>query len=158
MTVAVQYAPAAAIVRRKGLAVWSNGPQIRNDGTIPANISTYEPYLALSNFTCLFEMGIGAWEAFPSENLSVAIGWPGQRLGGVVLDLPDNSTGGAVAGRALADAVSRGLGWLYPTIACKHSTGPHRGSCSYATLPTFWDVLVAAVEKLNHRLDAQNTM
>ena len=37
----------------------------------------------------------------------------------------------------------------YPTITCKHASGPHRGSCTYADLPSYWDVLVSSVEKLN---------
>jgi hypothetical protein len=69
---------------------------------------------------------------------------------GYVLGIPDEP---AAADKAIVSsltaAVQRGLGWLYPSPACKHGTGPHQGSCTYASLPAYWDSLVAAIEKLN---------
>ena len=38
---------------------------------------------------------------------------------------------------------------LYPTIACEHSKGPRRGSCTYADLPAYWPALVDTVERVN---------
>ena len=67
-----------------------------------------------------------------------------------VVDIPDNtSAAGAAIDASLRAGVERGLSWMYPTITCKHASGPHRGSCTYADLPSYWDVLISSVEKLN---------
>ena len=75
---------------------------------------------------------------------------PAQKLGGYVLDIPDNTTLAKIAiSASLRAGFARGLSWMYPTIACKHSTGKHRGSCTYADLPSYWDTLVAQVKDIN---------
>ena len=66
-----------------------------------------------------------------------------------VLDLPDNATAAApLIDASLRATRDRGLTWLYPTVKCKHGTGPHQGSCTYADLPSYFDALVDAVERL----------
>ena len=78
-----------------------------------------------------------------------ALDWPKEKLGGYVLDLPDNTTAAApLIDASLRAARDRGLTWLYPTVKCKHGTGPHQGSCTYADLPSYFDALVDAVERL----------
>ena len=145
------YAPAASIVRRKGLDVWANGPHVQKNGSIgPANATAWRPYLELASFTTLFEVGVETWLApsWVKLNYSAALQWPVSRLGGYVSGLPENSTTSAIEA-SLQKAIDRGLSWLYPTVACKHAQGPHQGSCTYAELPSYWPELVDAVEKLN---------
>jgi hypothetical protein len=55
------YAPAAELVRSKGLNVWSNGPHVASNGSINANASTWRPYLELANFTSIFEISVTSW-------------------------------------------------------------------------------------------------
>ena len=168
------YIPAAQIVRSKGLGIWANGPHVSsNSSDIRANATEWAKYLDLATFTTLFEMHLDDWlnygmhspsvgeqiaEVQPSHadsavNFSERLHKPVDALGGYVLDVPNNNTGNATATvleRCLRLAVQRGIGWLYPTIACKHSNGTHAGSCTYADLPAYWDTLVDVIEKVNH--------
>jgi hypothetical protein len=144
------YAPAAQIVRQKGLGVWANGPHILANGSVEAKASAWRPFLELATFTTLFETGITAWTSpeYAEVNYSAALQWPASKLGGYVLGLPENATADQIQ-TSLQKGVDRGLAWMYPTVACKHGHGPHQGSCTYADLPSYWPALVAAVEKLN---------
>jgi hypothetical protein len=146
------YAPAAALVRAAGLDVWANGPHVQHDGSAGPPPAVWRPFLSLASFSTLFEMPYTRWldPAQPIPNYSTALGWPAARLGGYVTDVPP----GAAAARPIVEAslkaaAARGLRWLYPTIACKHGVGPHQGSCTYADLPAYWDMLVDVVEELN---------
>jgi len=143
------YAPAAAMVRGRGLGVWANGPHVAVNGSLEAPANTWRPYLELATMTTLFETGLSTWLAYPKDDLSAALHWPKGQLGGYVLDIPDNATAARPAITAsLTAAIARGLTWMYPTVACKHGHGPHQGSCTYADLPSYWDELVSAVEAL----------
>lgn len=140
------YLPAARLVRAAGLGVWANGPHVSKDGTREASAAAWRPYLELASFTTLFEMPLAKWEAFPSgTNFSAELGWPAARLGGYVEDLPDDATAAKAIDGSLRLAVARGLGWLYPSITCKHRSG----SCTYAELPSYWATLVGAIEAIN---------
>ena len=152
------FVPAARLVRARGMKVIANGPHVAHNGSTEAAAPVWQPYLDLApSLTTLFEMPLDDWRAVPpGTDFSAALNRSAATLGGYVLDIPDTGTssGGAAATRAVLDdvlqlAVQRGLGWLYPTIACKHSNGTHRGSCTYATLPKFWDSLIAAIEHIN---------
>ena len=94
---------------------------------------------------CIARYGAGA----STDYYAAALVWPKEKLGGYVLDLPDNTTAAApLIDASLRAARDRGLTWLYPTVKCKHGTGPHQGSCTYADLPPYFDALVDAVERL----------
>ena len=144
------YRPAAAAVKRRGLGVWVNGPHVSTDGSpVAPSADAWHKYLAYSSFSTLFEMSLDDWLAYPADtNFSAIVGGdvPSSALGGYVLDIPDDTHGAAAAiDTSLRLAIARGLGWLYPTITCQHRTG----SCTYASLPSYFDALVAAIEKLN---------
>jgi hypothetical protein len=143
------YRPAAAIVKKRGLGVWANGPHVSKNGTIHANASEWSKYLEYSTFTTLFEMPVDDWLAYPKdENFSKRLEIPSSELGGYVLDIPDDPMLAASAiEKSLEAAVARGLKWLYPTIKCQHRTG----SCTYANLPSYWTTLVEIIEKMNSR-------
>ena len=146
------YAPAASMVRANGLDVWANGPHIQANGSIGGGADAWRPLLELASFTTLFETGYKTWlsEAYEGHNYATALQWPASKLGGYVLDIPENATAAKPAIEAsLQKAIDRGLTWLYPTVACKHGHGPHQGSCTYADLPSYWSELVDAVERLN---------
>ena len=157
------YVPAARLARARGLDVIANGPHVAHNGSTEADARVWQPYLDLApSLTTLFEMSLADWRALqPGANFSASLNRPAGTLGGYVLDIPDG--GGATATRAVLDevlqlAVQRGLGWLYPTIACRHSNGTHRGSCTYATLPSFWDTLIAAIEHMNMNSSSESVM
>lgn len=133
------YIPTAKLVRAAGLDVWANGPHISVNGTREASTSAWQEYLEVSSFTTLFEIALDPWLKYPPVNFSKNFGWPPSKLGGYVLDIPDNTTAAKTAITAsLKAGAERGLKWMYPTIACKHGTGPHQGSCTYADLPSYW--------------------
>lgn len=92
-------------------------------------------------------MELNTWLAYPPVNFSVKLKRPVSSLGGYVLGIPNDKRSAIAA--SLSAGISRGLGWLYPSPACKHGTGPHRGSCTYATLPRYWEALIDVIEKLN---------
>jgi hypothetical protein len=140
------YRPAAEFVTSQGLGVWANGPHVSKDGAIRASSSAWAPYLAYSAFTTLFEMPVNDWLNYPSVNFSQNLAWPREKLGGYVLNIPDEPKKAAMAiERSLEVAVQRGLGWLYPTITCEHRTG----SCTYAGLPTYWDEMINIFKRMN---------
>ena len=142
------YIPAAELVRNAGLGIWANGPHVSKTGQVEANAATWRKYLELSSFTTLFEMPVSDWLNYPgSANFSERLQWPKSQLGGYVLDISaDPSKSNEDIELSLRLAVKRGLGWLYPTIACQHRTG----SCTYANLPSFFSSLVDAIETINH--------
>lgn len=140
------YRPAAEFVKRNGLGVWANGPHVSKDGTIHANARTWAPYLAYSEFTTLFEMSVNDWLKYPAVNFSLNLERPREMLGGYVVDIPNEPKKAATAiQRSLEAALERGLAWLYPTIACQHRTG----SCTYAHLPSYFDVMISIFRRLN---------
>ena len=105
--------------------------------------------MAQTDFTTLFEMSQDSWDTLPPEtNFAASLARPAGDLGGYVLDVPPH-TGTAELGHILRAARARGIGWLYPAPACRHSNGTHAGSCTYAALPEYWDALVAALEEVN---------
>ena len=110
----------------------------------------WSEYLGLASFTTLFEISYDSWlHGASTTDYAAALHWPKEKLGGYVLDLPDNTTAAApLIDASLRAARDRGLTWLYPTVKCKHGTGPHQGSCTYADLPSYFDALVDAVERL----------
>jgi alpha-galactosidase len=143
------YIPAANMVRANNLGVWQNGPHISKDGKIEANASAWKKYIELSDFTTLFEMPLTKWINYKEVNFSKTLDWPSSKLGGYVLNIPDNpSASKKDIEIALRLAIQRGLKWLYPTIACQHRTG----SCTYATLPTYFTELVSAIEEANKKI------
>ena len=144
------YVPAVQQLRRRKMGVWANGPPVLSDGSVE-NASLWQEYLGLASFTTLFEISYDSWlhGAGAGTDYAAALHWPKEKLGGYVLDLPDNATAAApLIDASLRAAFDRGLTWLYPTVKCKHGTGPHQGSCTYADLPSYFDELVDAVERL----------
>ena len=142
------YVPAVEELRRRKMGVWANGPHVLSDGSVE-NASLWSEYLGLASFTTLFEISYDNWLHGASTNYEAALHWPKEKLGGYVLDLPDSTTAAApLIDASLRAARDRGLTWLYPTVKCKHGTGPHQGSCTYADLPSYFDALVDAVERL----------
>ena len=144
------YLPAAALVKKRGLGVWTNGPHLAHDGSLQVAASAWRPYLELSSFTTLFEAPVHEWLSYPERDFGSALQWSTDRLGGYVLDIPDNlAAAGPAINASIVKAIEQKLGWIYPTVACKHSIGPHQGSCTYAELPSYWSELVAILERLN---------
>eukprot|EP00944_MAST-04C_sp_MAST-4C-sp1_P002690 g2690.t1 len=141
------YAPAARMVREANLGVWQNGPHVSKNGSIEAKASIWKTYLGLSNFTTLFEMPLSDWINYESGvDFSRRLEWPRNKLGGYVLDIPnDPHESKDDIKRTLELAFERGLGWIYPNIACVHRTG----SCTYATLPSYFNELVNAIKDIN---------
>ena len=143
------YQPAANYISQSGLGVWANGPHVSSNGSdIRANASEWQKYLKYSNFTTLFEMGVEDWtqDADKPLNYSHRLGWPTSKLGGYVLNIPDDPHQAKTAIQtSLQLAVKRGLSWLYPTIKCQHRTG----SCTYANLPSYWNTMIDVVEEMN---------
>ena len=142
------YIPAANIVRKANLGLWQNGPHISKNGSIEANASTWKKYIDLSQFTTLFEMPLSEWIKYKQDIIfSEKLNWPSEKLGGYVLNIPDKpSESKKDIEIALRLAIQRGLKWLYPTITCQHRTG----SCTYATLPVYFNELVSIIEKINN--------
>ena len=142
------YIPAANIVRKANLGLWQNGPHISKNGSIEANASTWKKYIDLSQFTTLFEMPLSEWINYKQDIIfSEKLNWPSEKLGGYVLNIPDKpSESKKDIEIALRLAIQRGLKWLYPTITCQHRTG----SCTYATLPVYFNELVSIIEKINN--------
>lgn len=147
------YLPAAAMVRRRGLGVWANGPHVAHNGSAERPAPAWRAYLELVTLTTIFEIPVDTWLAMPPHvNFSSALQWPSSRLGGYVLRLPDNATAAApLITKSLEAAVGRGLSWLYPTVKCKRAPGATHGVCTYAELPSYWTELVSAFERLNGR-------
>jgi hypothetical protein len=151
------YLPAARMVQQAGLGVWANGPHVSKTGHINANATEWHKYLEYSNFTTLFEMSMDDWENFypPNVNFSERLQWPSEKLGGYILDIPDEPAKAATAiETSLTMAVTRGLKWLYPTITCQHRTG----SCTYAHLPTYWDVLISTIQRINSKTEKEGAL
>ena len=111
------YIPAATLVRSKGLGVWANGPHVAKNGSREASAALWQQYLSLASFTTLFEMSLDTWLDYPPVNFTQTLGWPAQKLGGYVLDIPDDTKG---AGKAIAASlqagVARGLTWMYVSL------------------------------------------
>jgi hypothetical protein len=42
---------------------------------------------------------------------------------------------------------------LFAMVMCEFATRPHAGSCTYADLPSYFDILVDAVEAENKMMD-----
>ena len=134
-------------VRALGLKSLLEWLQFSSSGARPAHIPAdpdrvfrTEGWVSYDNWL----HGAGA-----TTDYAAALHWPKEKLGGYVLDLPDNTTAAApLIDASLRAARDRGLTWLYPTVKCKHGTGPHQGSCTYADLPSYFDELVDAVERL----------
>jgi hypothetical protein len=143
------YLPAADYIKKAGLGVWTNGPHVsKNSSVIRANASTWKRYLEYSQFTTLFEEPLDLWIQNSDKNINYSnrLKWPSSKLGGYVLNIPNDSVQAEKAIRvSLELAIKRGLSWLYPTIACQHRTG----SCTYAQLPTYWKQLVNVIEEIN---------
>ena len=144
------YVPAALYIQQSGLGVWTNGPHVSKNATVESSATAWHPYLTYSNFTTLFEMPVDVWtkDANAGINYSLQLNWPTSKLGGYVLDIPNDPNHAKEAIRASLElAVKRGLSWLYPTITCQHRTG----SCTYADLPSYWDILIGVIEEMNKK-------
>lgn len=144
------YIPAANIVKAHGLEIIANGPHLGHNDIHTGNTSEWKTYLDLSpHLTTLFEIPLAEWRAYPSDvDFSEEFDRPASTLGGYILDIPNNASSKDAIETSLKLAVKRGLGWLYPTVACEHSKAD-KHACTYASLPVFWDLLVDAIESIN---------
>ncbi len=151
------YEPAVRVARAANLMVWANGPHVATNGSARVGADTWAPYLNLTDLTTLFEMRLTNW----SQNVPPGVRWnqdlgvPASKLGGYVLSVPPESSTDILV-HIVRTARARGLRWLYPAPACKHSNGPHAGSCTYADLPAYWGALVDAVEIVNREIENEN--
>eukprot|EP00039_Didymoeca_costata_P033562 m.42932 g.42932 ORF g.42932 m.42932 type:complete len:287 (-) comp9933_c1_seq1:20-880(-) len=138
------YKPVVEYARSKDLGVWANGPQILDDKEIDTD--SWKPYLELTDMTILFEWGYSQWLTYnKTKDLAKTLDWQFDKLGGVVLNIPENDT--ETMTKSLIKAKETSIKWLYPSSVCKHT---HTAGCTYSTLPSYWDSMVDAIKHINN--------